>query len=674
MKLTELTELYNEVIEFKNLGINFEIEINDFGNDAKFKWKPKKYTVSSLEQLNKLHDKLRSAPSMDDSTNGKITISGMGKQNCVMDVERLVKNFSQGNAFRADHPTLKFFSEIPKHQVFGYDIKYICEQPYEAVENGITYRTIFDSFFNHACVPHTDVLYNYLDKGFFFVSLREHPGRTSYRSMDSEYSGPGIIVANELTLDVILIFCLVLNYPKFTAHLQNECFINAGTAKVIRIKLEKELQTQANNSGMRYVYNSYEHVRNALLKEYEKTANSNILQRVIEDKLPHATYNGIKLTKHKVQYEHITLEATDLIKMLQNIAIFDERTDIYSVVADYTRYIHQAVENAALREDGNPSIEFEFKINDIPIKLKREYSNSRRTINGKHINIAELMEVMNQATCYSDAAEYNKFIKAVSNMSLKLHKAVANGVPVKIVSTMNYEDYRKSQAPACAPKIKFKKDNNKYKLVISDTETVPIKLNNCVNKLNKINAKVDNRWGRRTGHRNYAWGLEQVIQALVASCTFEEEEARDFEERQVVSIDGKSEEVIRTVKKKVKTEKCYLTKEKAQFICKEAEAFQKRALERSKIFLETAVKATGALRTTLDGESGYLVEGRTTKYFVNEKTNTVHNYETKGYICIVEKGHKIESGYDALAARLYALKNDSMMAQKISTLKNAQPA
>jgi hypothetical protein len=138
-----------------------------------------------------------------------------------------------------------------------------------------------------------------------------------------------------------------------------------------------------------------------------------------------------------------------------------------------------------------------------------------------------------------------------------------------------------------------------------------------------------------------------------------------------LNADGTHATVIQSVTRERKVTRQYLTIEQASFICKEAEEFQKKALEKSKIFLETAVKVTNAVKTTLDSQDGYLVQGKTKRYFVNEKTNAVHNYDTKAYVCIVEQGHQIQLGYDALAARLYALKNDSVMTQKIGTLANA---
>jgi hypothetical protein len=248
------------------------------------------------------------------------------------------------------------------------------------------------------------------------------------------------------------------------------------------------------------------------------------------------------------------------------------------------------------------------------------------------------------------------------------------------VDTLSHEDYRKPEAPPFAPKIRFKKDDSKYRLVISPTESVPVKLNTCISKLMQINRATNGGWTRRSGRRDYASARRQVVQALIASCTFDELQniaanepvfAYDAEGKPVLNADGTHSTVLQSVTHERKVTRQYLTVEQASFICKEAEEFQKKAAEKSKIFLETAVKVTNAVKTTLDSQDGYLVQGKTKRYFVNEKTNAVHNYDTKAYVCIVEQGHQIQLGYDALAARLYALKNDSVMTQKIVTLANA---
>lgn len=678
MKLDTFKKIYQEVTEFEKHGASFEVRIiNDdqySNNNGNVDWTPRHFSAKTISQMAALQDKVKGSIALNDTYN-KIRVN-FQTNNCNTKVSTLWADFTLGKEFKSNYPTLKFYSDILRSHIVGIEKLYcITETPHEATENGVTYRYVGNEEICNFCVPHTHPLYNYLDKGFFFIRLAD--ALTTWDSLkESQKEGPGVIIANELTVDVLLIICLILTKPELAKELPNQCFINAATAKVTRVKLEKMIPDR--EDMFNYTLKRYFNCRELLLKEYEKNVNAGILQKIIDKKVPHASYNGIKLYNDKAVYENISIEYTDLVKILQTIAVFDERTDIYSLVRDFVQYTVKSLEYTRWLTEDKTEIVYNFKINEININLKRTSDNSRRTINNKHINIAELEEVLCQATCYNSEDEYNKFVKAVSKMSLKFHKAIANGIPVKIIDTLTYEDYRKPEAPACAPKIRFKKEDNKYKLIISPTENVPIKLNSCISKLAQINRKTNGGWGRYSGRRDYQYARNEVIQALILCCTFEEEDTvtttesvmlTDQDGNYIRKDDGTFLVETKEVTRKQKVTKNYLTNEQAAFICREAEQFQKKALEKSKIFLETAIKCTNATKVSLDHQPGYMVEGKTKRYFVNEKTNTVHDYDTKAYICIVEQGHQIQLGYDALAARLYALKNDSVMAQQISTLR-----
>ena len=179
--------------------------------------------------------------------------------------------------------------------------------------------------------------------------------------------------------------------------------------------------------------------------------------------------------------------------------------------------------------------------------------------------------------------------------------------------------------------------------------------------------------------KDWRWAQLQLRDILKLCCTFDKktttyedvEEIVTEENVQVFNDDGTPK--MQTVKKKIVTvtKECTLTDEQAKFVGKMAEEFAKKAIEKSKLFLATAIKATGATLIQFQGEDGYLVEGALRKYVVNARTNQVYNYESKGYVCIVEPGHQVNVGFDALAARLYALKNDSVLVGQIGTLRHA---
>jgi len=236
-----------------------------------------------------------------------------------------------------------------------------------------------------------------------------------------------------------------------------------------------------------------------------------------------------------------------------------------------------------------------------------------------------------------------------------------------------------------------------FKLYLGDKEpAVPIKFNDCIAKLNTLNRKTNNGY-RSTGYgrRDNNWAKTEVVNVLKECCTFDKKTTNIVEVDEPVMeevlvgdndhapensgvqlipvIDKKTgQPKTKKVKKKevVVTKECLLSDDQAAFVTKMADEFQKQALLKSQKFLADAIRNTGAKLINFQGEEGYLVEGKLRKYVVNKRTNQVSNYDTKAYICIVEPGHQVSVGGDATASRLYALKNDSVLVNRIGTLKH----
>ena len=69
---------------------------------------------------------------------------------------------------------------------------------------------------------------------------------------------------------------------------------------------------------------------------------------------------------------------------------------------------------------------------------------------------------------------------------------------------------------------------------------------------------------------------------------------------------------------------------------------------------------------------GFLINGKKNKYVLEvhedpEKKNNVYTYPNGHYVCIVDKSTS-QVGMDKLVNRIYALHNDSMLANQISTI------
>ena len=97
-------------------------------------------------------------------------------------------------------------------------------------------------------------------------------------------------------------------------------------------------------------------------------------------------------------------------------------------------------------------------------------------------------------------------------------------------------------------------------------------------------------------------------------------------------------------------------------------------LDEANSLIEASIQALTSILKT----NGYEVKGNSGKiYFVIEPENNNNNFKIYevlpnnnfNYLCIVNKTNKGHIGKDALVSRLYALKNDTLVAKDIYTLK-----
>jgi hypothetical protein len=97
-------------------------------------------------------------------------------------------------------------------------------------------------------------------------------------------------------------------------------------------------------------------------------------------------------------------------------------------------------------------------------------------------------------------------------------------------------------------------------------------------------------------------------------------------------------------------------------------------IARSKEFLAKAVSMTKAESVTFQGKPAYKVTGNLRSYAVVIETAKVYDWDSQKYRCIVNDNRYSGVGYDDVASRLLALKNDSLMVDTIGTLGGeAQP-
>ncbi len=662
MHINVFKKIAKQVADLEKSGVKFDVTIPGDNQWTKgcalAHFEPAYYEVSSLAQLSQLQQimgkpisVLAQAPnSYYQANSNKVTLADFKVTNCTSALNTEVNDERDFQKLRQKYPTVKFFTPNIKGMSTLSPI-IICDVPAEKTEDSVTYRYIGTAAVCEMCVPHTSDIYNYLDKGFIYAKINRANERDK------------LVITNELTPDTYLVMLGALLQPQLAKQLQHECYVNYTQAKLFRIKFEKELNVT--NKGI------YDRVKEVVLRDYEKWVNSNMLVKVIKNELPLAAYNRIKLTNDSANYEGIVIEAKGILSYLYDRMIFDDRTDIYTIIGTYITSQIAELESSKFPElkegEKEAVIERNFQINGININVKRTSTNTRRYVNGYPINIEELDPVCYRASCFDSQDIFDKFVKSVHTMSLKWHDAIGNGLSVKIHDALTALEYKKHEAPSSAPRIRFRKEDKEIYLITGDgdNDKAPIKLNLAIKKIASLNRKTNNRYSVNQGYtpRNAAWARKELVNVLKECCTFEEKQLIvDADEKPVLDAEGKKQYTV--------TQNCLLTDDKAAFIAKMAQTYYDKAVKKSKIALEIAIKQTGATSIMFNGEDCWYVEGNLHKYAVSKKTNTVFNFERGNYICIVEPGHRVETGFDATASRLLALKNDSVRVKSITTLSH----
>ena len=407
-----------------------------------------------------------------------------------------------------------------------------------------------------------------------------------------------------------------------------------------------------------------------------------VVGKLVEGTIEKTTINNITFTKTSATYEQISLEADDLLDVLYKELNFNGEFDIYSITGIYAAHMEKELngtdpEVVLDKTEGNPlpeEVQAEqaaaaekvalptVKINGIAINISLS-TTFQRYINKIRINKDELAQAITRASCYHDEGNYKLFLKSISRMSIKYHDIIANGLPVKIHSTITREEYATSEPGPAAPALKLCIDaqSKHFHLQIDKDRTVRVNLGKLIKKAETLNRKTNGKsyytdtpgyLYKRHVARGYTWCAEELVKALIECCTFQKVQKKE---------DG-TEELVSDV---------LITQADIVKLLDVVNEQKRQVIERSKEFLATAVKLTDAKVIEFLGKKAYHVKGTLREYAVVIDNAKVYDYATKQYRCIVNDRHYAGAGYDDIAARLLALKNDSTMQEHIGTLRGA---
>lgn len=267
-------------------------------------------------------------------------------------------------------------------------------------------------------------------------------------------------------------------------------------------------------------------------------------------------------------------------------------------------------------------------------------------INGYRINKNEVPEVLGRALCYRDQAIYNDILAVISKTSLEMHRFIESGLLFQL---------NLNKLPEFAnTKHAFLKDQRYFDISF---RIVRIKNTNYIEVFDK--KKPDQQYGDLVKIRD-----SRALMKL---------------QNKIVNWDEFSEHF--GAKTKVLEKEVDLQINGAELL-KQAIDRYVQAFNKSRALLNEAISETKSKIITFHNNKGILVEGSSgTEYFI-KVTNldnplkgdpecSVAHYPSNTHICIVDKhGTGKQTGLDPVVARIYALKNDSVLAEHIHTIKS----
>jgi hypothetical protein len=331
------------------------------------------------------------------------------------------------------------------------------------------------------------------------------------------------------------------------------------------------------------------------------------------------SYNDMEFGKNSFKYEKQEFQCSE-VDVSEIVKVFsrDVSDQAFNFDNIYEYWIDSIFRTARTIDSNKISgkigdVEFSVRIvrNEVTRKNGRKVTTEYWYLNEHRINRDEIVPVLNRAVCFASTEEFTDFCASVSSCSLKVHKLVASGLVIKAFDQFLDEHIEFN--------LEFIRDKSRNFLVIGE-DKIPI---SDTNRLLSI-AESDN--------------MGKVIKALMAE-----------------NITGLS---IDQINKVLEVGKKSLVDQKART----KDLLENTLTTLNARFVEDVNLKSGKVMT------GYLVNGKRREYFVELKSNRVFEFPSGRYICIVDKGHSVLTGVEALVNRLYALSNDSRLAKEINTL------
>ena len=332
--------------------------------------------------------------------------------------------------------------------------------------------------------------------------------------------------------------------------------------------------------------------------------------------------NGIKISKTGImEYNDYKIGCEDFpinMENFENIFYTLKETDTFNHIFEkvLTDLVSRKLLNKSYNNSDNyfdlskTTDNFELWVGKFKVKLSEK--GSLVYIENKRINRGEIVEILARGLCFDNKEKYMELISEISKCSLKIHNLITNGILFDFREELTNQDITVrlnliKKGKGCCIVL----DNNQY----------------AINNINGLNNSVIGGYRARN---NFS---------------------------KLIGVFSKNTEI--------QDEKIVIS------LLKEGVKGYKEAIRRSEELLQETINLLGIqqMKTTIDHqeENGYLIKGKLKEYFVTENLK-IYEYPSLKYVCVIDKDRHDTIGKDRLVSRMYALSNDSLMIENISTL------
>ena len=348
-----------------------------------------------------------------------------------------------------------------------------------------------------------------------------------------------------------------------------------------------------------------------------------------------------------------------------------------------------------------------FTVNGTSIMVEKKESEAGAElwyVNGFKITRSDLDEVLDHSLCFpKDTAAFNAYLREVSRISLKFHRAMSEGLVIRLPDNAVTGVKRPSGANAIRVPGGHGSGGSSLEIVRKINKVVGSKASFDLGGETRLMLDFDtvrrvlkgsltHSSGDRMPVNNVALGnLRSLAKFLMTLDLYLAPESRFIPET-LFTMESKNKQVYdyavsayqdTVVQYRVLPDSPEVITHLTDLVAVFAEEFklaidtEQEVLRKSYSLLQQVMKETGARDVVKDGKHAYHVTGVSgTGYIVNEADARVTD-AAGNHICIVKASNDVR-GYDYIASLLVALHQDRYTAKEIHTLagamaRNAKP-